>query len=432
MNQNNMNDLSEEHKLWKDFKKIEDMKEKYLFFNSIPNLPKFIDFIKERENRLNKFKVNLINIQKNRNVPLNFLKESNLIDLFEMNEKIKNISTGYYRRETININRRNILWDSINALKRIDHKFNKIEIKYKLENGIDGGGLKRDWITNVFNEIKKSNVFKPVPNGSCFTLNLYGYNGHIIEFTGKMIALALINRISIPLKLTSSIFKYLLNEKVDLNDMNDFDSEIYQSLKWISENDPSPLMMRFVNSKNEPLCYNGRRIELNDKNKHRFIGLTLFDILLKKYLYSLRILKSGFNKIISCKRVSMYLKSEEIKNCICGTETIDIEDWKKNTIYSDCNSSNVECFFNVISKWPQENLEKLLKFITGSSVVPVDGFEGFQYIGGKIEITVSLDPDHLPIAHTCYNKICLPMINDEKIMENKLLTAIECNCFEID
>ena len=60
-----------------------------------------------------------------------------------------------------------------------------------------------------------------------------------------------------------------------------------------------------------------------------------------------------------------------------------------------------ECFFNVISKWPQENLEKLLKFITGTSVVPVEGFRYFDKLGGKIGIQfTNSNKNSYPVSHT--------------------------------
>lgn len=410
-----------------------DLYNKYLFIKSIYNLHDFVEYAKYDSDRLKEFKKQLVHMQFQKYIPMNYLKKSNLIDLFSLNEKI-NLS---YKKITncsklIRINRENILQDSINELKKSHEKVHSIRVEYIHENGVDMGGLTRDWFTNVSQSIIESNIFKPVPNGTSFEFNMNNFNRNIIEFAGKLFGLAFVNRICIPLKLTSSIWKFLFNEKITLDDMNDYDSEICESLKWISENDPEPMMMTFVNSENQPLCQNGSNIMLNNENKERYIELIIFDILINKSLDSLRIFKGSFNSIVSSKRMSMFLSSNELKTIINGNDFIDVNDWKNNFSCAGNCLDKASLFFDIISNWSQEKLAKLLNFITGSPIPPINGFSSYSMNGGKIQIKFNNESNSLPISHTCFNTIVLPNCADKEILENKLLMAIECERFLLE
>ena len=114
------------------------------------------------------------------------------------------------------------------------------------------------------------------------------------EFIGKFIALTITNKKIIGLKLSSFIWKKIMNEKITLEDMNDYDSEIYRSLKWISENDVNDLMMTFVDTNDEELCENGKNIELTNENKEKFINLMIEKKLIKQNKEAIDSIIKGF------------------------------------------------------------------------------------------------------------------------------------------
>ena len=249
------------------------------------------------------------------------------------------------------------------------------------------------------------------------------------EFIGKFIALTITNKKIIGLKLSSFIWKKIMNEKITLEDMNDYDSEIYRSLKWISENDVNDLMMTFVDTNDEELCENGKNIELTNENKDKFLNLMIVKKLIKQNKEAIDCIIKGFRSIMEIDNIKIF-KPEEIKELVNGKESIDIEDWKENTIHN--NKEKYDEFFEIISKWSQENLKKLLKFVTGLPIVP---FEGFRY-WTKYEQSFTLDfteksSNRLPISHTCFNKIDIQIYQSKEIFESKLLYAIDCNDFGI-
>ena len=249
------------------------------------------------------------------------------------------------------------------------------------------------------------------------------------EFIGKFIALTITNKKTIGLKLSSFIWRKIMNEKITLEDMNDYDSEIYRSLKWISENDVNDLMMTFVDTNDEELCENGKNIELTNENKDKFLNLMIVKKLIKQNKEAIDCIIKGFRSIMDLDNINKF-KPEEIKELVNGKENIDIEDWKENTKHN--NKEKYDEFFEIISKWSQENLKKLLKFVTGLPIVP---FEGFRY-WTKYEQSFTLNfteksLNRLPISHTCFNKIDIPIYQSKEIFESKLLYAIDCNDFGI-
>ena len=362
-----------------------------------------------------------------------FIKKFSIENYFTQKEKLEIFFKKTFPKLKISISRNNLLTDSMCEFlgKKIHNKI--IRIHYNSESGIDEGGLSKDWFVNINDEIIKSNAFIPTPDGTSLTFN----NNHEIDnaliyrFTGQLIGSAFINRNNIGIKLASYIWKELLEEQIELEDMKDYDNEIYESLKWISENDPEDLMMTFVDSDDTELCENGNNIELNENNKQEFIRLMIEKKLIQPNRDSIELIKLGFQDVVDLKLISIFT-SNEIKGIVNGIEKIDIEDWKKYTYYDRQFEKNCQQFFTIISKWSQEKLQKLLKFATGSSILPVQGFKYLDSVGGLFQLNfVKVDSNRLPESHTCFNRIDIPFYDSIEKFEDKLSLAIECDTFTI-
>jgi len=124
---------------------------------------------------------------------------------------------------------------------------------------------------------------------------------------------------------------------------------------------------------------------------------------------------------------------------MCGTPHIDLNDWKAHTFYQGSLSTSHQ-----VTKWWWEVVEsvdeayqaKVLQFITSSSVVPVEGFKGLQGSRGDVcpftlegvRYTSVPGALQLPKAHTCFNKLDLPMYPSKEILERSLKVAIDVGC----
>lgn len=216
-----------------------------------------------------------------------------------------------------------------------------------------------------------------------------------------MIALAINNECNVNIKFASFIWKLFLNEEIALEDMEEYDHSIYQSLNWILNNDVDELDETFVDRNDEELIKNGKNIKLTNDNKNKYV-----ELIVKKTLMPCKnafdLLVNGFNEILLNE---LNVSPELLRDTVNGQEKIDLDDWKENTICLDDDIK--DDFFEILSNWDDENLRKLLKFATGSSVVPINGFADLEKIGGQFTIEINR-VEMLPEAHTCFNTLVLP------------------------
>ena len=138
--------------------------------------------------------------------------------------------------------------------------------------------------------------------------------------------------------------------------------------------------------------------------------------------------KNGFNQIIDDN--IKHNNSKEMKSKALGKSFIDVKEWKKFAKHEKSQVKYFNDFFEVISNWPQNKLRKLLKFITGSFILPIDGFNHFVTIGCPLTIYFSdVGDDYLPTAATCFNYLYVPCYSSKLKLDQKLSMSIECDEF---
>merc|ERR1712196_80118 len=104
----------------------------------------------------------------------------------------------------------------------------------------------------------------------------------------------------------------------------------------------------------------------------------------------------------------------ELEFLFTGTQTIDVEDWKRHTEYvgglakKGTEHEVVRWFWEVLDEFSEEQRTRLLQFSTGSSRVPAQGFKALQRNDGKYQRFTLDSADGggqfgwLPLAHTCF------------------------------
>lgn len=329
----------------------------------------------------------------------------------------------------LTIYKNNIIFDSISELQSNNIKGKEIYIEFDDEEGFDEGGLRRDWLSTITDEIINTGAIIPTPDGEYYTVNNKYSDNKVFNLIGQVLGVAFNNKQSINLKLMSSIWKFIFNEKVDINDMKEYDNDIYNSLNCIKNSDVTSMYLTFVDSNEEELCDNGKNKEVTNDNKNQYIDRIIQKRLIEDNYSQIEEIRNGFQSAVDISDCS-YIGWKEIRDFIKGKENFDIEDMRKNCYYNSDDEDSVDLFFDIISDWPDENLKKLLKFITGTSVVPVEGFEYFDNLGGKIGIQfTNSNKNSYPVSHTCNNIIELPRYESKGEFETKLLIAIEVKDF---
>lgn len=114
-------------------------------------------------------------------------------------------------------------------------------------------------------------------------------------------------------------------------------------------------------------------------------------------------MKEGFETIIPPRHAAILYPSD-LQSLISGQKEIDLEDWKKHTIYLgifDQKHETIIFFWQFLERNPDYKL-KVLRYATGYSNVP---FGGFGNLKGGSRVTIkafmsgtSNDDDYLPDA----------------------------------
>ena len=142
--------------------------------------------------------------------------------------------------------------------------------------------------------------------------------------------------------------------------------------------------------------------------------------------------RNGISNIINLDLLRLF-NFNELQSLISGpNDSIDVDDWKRNTIYAGLYNpehSVIVNFWNIVESFTEDQKRKLLKFATSRSKPPLFGF---QNLIPNFAIHSSGDQERLPSASTCLNLLKLPPIEDIHTLREKLICAIESDAgFEL-
>lgn len=118
---------------------------------------------------------------------------------------------------------------------------------------------------------------------------------------------------------------------------------------------------------------------------------------------------------------------KELELILSGHPCLNLEDWRAHTDLrfakpnepTEAESENVVWFWAWMGTLDQRALGRLLQFVTGSSRAPSMGFRGLISNDGHVRrfnIVVFGEPvkvGYLPKAHTCFNRLDLPIYATE-------------------
>ena len=339
----------------------------------------------------------------------------------------------------ININRDKLIESSIEELSKVN-LYREIKVKFKGEEEGDAGGIMREWLTSLFKEFQKpENKLFTKADTSDFSLKIYNDKNYdknklkIFDFIGKIFVIALLNDLTVNSCFNIYIYKIILDEPVEIEDLVFIDTEIYHSIKKLQNlNDFSNLELYFAenekdengNINNINLILEGSNIPVTKENMLYYFQKKIEYIMNKDRIYINHIKKSIFSYIP--ESLIKIFSANELELILNGTPFIDVSDWIENTIYEGYSPSDdiIIKFWNIVKNLPQEKLSRLLQFSTGSTRVPVGGFKSLQSNRGKIspfsiyKVEYEEGKRNYIKARTCFNRINLPNFpNEEKLLE---------------
>ncbi|XP_032574163.1 E3 ubiquitin-protein ligase Nedd-4 isoform X12 [Drosophila sechellia] len=347
----------------------------------------------------------------------------------------------------IRIRRTSILEDSyriISSVTKTDLLKTKLWVEFEGETGLDYGGLAREWFyllsKEMFNPYYGLFEYSAMDN---YTLQINNGSGlcneeHLsyFKFIGRIAGMAVYHGKLLDAFFIRPFYKMMLQKPIDLKDMESVDTEYYNSLMWIKENDPRILELTFCldedvfgQKSQHELKPGGANIDVTNENKDEYIKLVIEWRFVARVKEQMSSFLDGFGSIIPLNLIKIF-DENELELLMCGIQNIDVKDWRENTLYKGDYHMNhiiIQWFWRAVLSFSNEMRSRLLQFVTGTSRVPMNGFKELYGSNGPQMFTIEKwgTPNNFPRAHTCFNRLDLPPYEGYLQLKDKLIKAIE-------
>ncbi|EDQ84378.1 uncharacterized protein MONBRDRAFT_12860 [Monosiga brevicollis MX1] len=319
----------------------------------------------------------------------------------------------------------------------------RLMVQFHGEGGLDYGGLAREWFYLLGIEVfdPRLGMFSYC-NEQDYLLQINPSSSadqdHTLffHFTGRLIGLAILHRHFLDVTFVSSFYKQILGQSITLADLQDSDPDVHRSLIWILENDVSEVPdLTFSTDEDElgdirthELVPGGANKAVTEENKFEFAKLMVEWKLIKSSSRQMCALLTGLNEVIPIENFRTFTV-KELRFLISGSHEYDLEDWKRNTEYKgyESNDQIIEWLWEIVEAWDHDNQARFLQFCTGSSRVPIEGFQALQGSDGPRRFCIQKleDLTRLPSAHTCFNRLDLPEFPVRRMLEERLALALK-------
>ena len=319
-------------------------------------------------------------------------------------------------------------------------------------------------IIETQNNINKKGEFKDL-----FTINP-SYNGinalEQYEFLGVLMGICIRTGVHLTLDLCSLVWKQIVNEKINLEDIFEYDEGLCNIIKTIYYYEPSKdnkekkekMEDEEVIGDNNPI--NKEKEDLEDVFNYNTIlsdgSLKYFnqnmkekkELILSKSTLAERIkyitmliyyrlneaeiqinsIKQGLSKIIPLSILQLFT-GKELSSLVCGKKEVDIELLKQNTKLSGDlkeDSKEVRWLWEILNEITPEEKIKFIKFCWAQERLPTSNEE---YVKNQIAFTIKYNKNDshkngFPKADTCFFNLELPNYTAKNIMKKNLLIAI--------
>ncbi|KAL5124996.1 E3 ubiquitin-protein ligase UPL2 [Glycine soja] len=343
--------------------------------------------------------------------------------------KIKHQHDHHHSPLRISVRRAYVLEDSYNQLRlrSTQDLKGRLTVHFQGEEGIDAGGLTREWYqllsrvifdkgALLFTTVGNESTFQPNPNSVYQTEHLSYF-----KFVGRVVGKALFDGQLLDVHFTRSFYKHILGVKNDISDVLDLTFSI-------DADEEKLILYERTEVTDYELIPGGRNIKVTEENKHQYVDLVAEHRLTTAIRPQINSFLEGFNEMIPRELISIF-NDKELELLISGLPDIDLDDLRANTEYSGYSAASpvIQWFWEVVQGLSKEDKARLLQFVTGTSKVPLEGFSALQGISGSQKFQIHKaygSPDHLPSAHTCFNQLDLPEYPSKHHLEERLLLAI--------
>jgi hypothetical protein len=331
------------------------------------------------------------------------------------------------------------------AMLRRQDLLKPLRIRYAGEEGIDSGGLVKDWFIEVSRCLVDGNlgVFLGTDDNPDIMVvdprseHLHTEAVHLtsfFRFVGRFLGKAVFDRQVIDLRLETTILKQLVGEVATLADLAALDGHRHRGLQWMLENPIGDVLDEtfsvgievFGEVKHVELLPGGLDRPVTDANKTEYVDLMVRWATRGCVETQLAALVSGFHDLVPLDSLrAAGIAPPDLLRLFLGQDELDVSEIEAAAKYLggyDEESPQVSWFWEAMrTTFADEERRATIRFVTGLHKVPLDGFDPpFTIMASTHESGAAA----FPKSHTCFNQLVLPPYNSPEELVAKMRFAI--------
>ncbi|KAG7402095.1 hypothetical protein PHYBOEH_007309 [Phytophthora boehmeriae] len=362
----------------------------------------------------------------------------------------------------IDVRRSAILEDALPQLAGPDVDTSRMQehlnIGFIGEPALDAGGVLREWFVLVCQQLfsaERGLFVTTHAEDSSYWINAESAKcvpegeDHLQYFTfaGRLLGKAILDGLVVEVSLALPLLKHLLGVPITFSDLEFLDEELFKHLSWVRDNDHVDALcvtfsIQTPSGDTVELKPGGNNLDVTDENKLEYLSLVLRYRMLDSVAEQLTALLKGLYEVIPKSLLTIF-DYQELDFYLSGLPTLNVTDWQNNSRVRHATTNGdteelereievVQWFWDVVGSFTDDQRARLLQFATGSSRVPVEGFKALTSASGIVHpFTLQLVPvgtpplGMCPRAHTCFNRIDLPLYETKSDLNSYLTLVIQ-------
>jgi hypothetical protein len=172
----------------------------------------------------------------------------------------------------------------------------------------------------------------------------------------------------------------------------------------------------------EGLLPDGENVKVTKDRLEEYIRVMKWKKAITDQSLAMMLLRDGISDALGTGTIYMLTETELANVILVNERPITAQEILRGMSFVNFSFELHSWFVKVLSeKMDQNDVRKLLAFVTGIPKLPLDAAKGPWM---RVVLCPSLDPTSLPVSHTCHNELQFPAYVSFEILTDKLLTAI--------
>ncbi|KAJ1494815.1 hypothetical protein T484DRAFT_1608770, partial [Baffinella frigidus] len=339
----------------------------------------------------------------------------------------------------MNVRREYVFEDSFHQinLRKPDELKGKLTVTFQGEEGVDAGGLTREWYLTVSKQMLNPDkaLFIHSANGLTYQPNpastIQPDHLKYFKFAGQIVGKALFDDQLLDCHFTLSMYKHMLKEAIEYKDVESIDPEYFRNLGWMLDNDITDILEenfcivreQFGEMLTIDLKPNGRNLPVTEENKREYVQLVAEQQMTSGIKDQIEAFKDGFHQFMPPELISIFTcKAREERVSLAPSSPVCHCHFPGTILSSQVYS------VSPISCARARSRPKVDGFVPQTQSVPMEGFKALRGMNGPQKFNIHRllcgDSSRLPSSHTCFNQLDLPEYPTKEHLQKSLLNAV--------